>query len=443
MRENAPKLAIERLSWQEARNVFSVEPELQTIIDELSPDYPIFKATYPFGSIIFHKGVFFLPASNGNTIPINDPSIPSPIKEQLGYNTLPLGLLPGTAGTEVYSELEDRVFSIGYFEQGLHLGIWEALAPPTPFTISAGARSLHMLPKITDAAGHKRLRQIYNVTSPPPNTPFDQWSIMKQIANQKSFEQSWHCDVYFFSNEWMKQIKSKTNKNWLAFFNFVLERAWAHTAYGRNKVMLDTLWESFSRQLAKERIKPNSHIIDLLKHLVFAAMGVIPTFSPATTNKPAPIDGLLSAYLDVYELKNYTPSLMQPHHFSIEADNDFGYCSLLVPTYIETTPKYRNSNSARIDLAELIELMDYFVRLLLNCEHQSGGIGDIQELLRHIQFDYFHSDANESIKIRPSSSMPEEDPDLLYMPLKYSHHPHRKFCEKSSFTRGCIRISKK
>lgn len=433
------ELNISECFWEEVEDtVKTCEPELHSIISKLSPDekFPILKVIYPFGVKIFEKGVFYLPTVDRKVIAITDENVPAKIKQQLGYNSLPLGV-PLNHGVEVYAELEDRVFSLAYFNTGLSLGVWETFAPASPFSVSAGARSIFMLPKITNAEGHRRLGK-YDVGFPAPLKTFDQYAVFAKIANHKNFAQPWTCEVLFFTLVWMRKIRE--DSKWKDFQNFLFRRIWQHANYSRNKMFLDIMWENFSRFLTKKRIKPNTHLVDTVKHLIFVAVGILPAFSPATDNQAAPIDGLLKVYLDEYGLKTHAPTMMQPHHFSLKKSNDCVYYSMQVPAYLESIPQFRLSTSTRTDLSELIALMDLFTRELLNFNLHREDVPNIYENLRNIQFDYFHSESNVDNGIYSSIDLAAEDKKLLYMPKGYTVRP---FCEKSSFARGCIKISNK
>jgi len=154
------------LSKFEIRTLF---PDFNRPKIDPGKSYPILKVTYPFGTKIFEKGVFYLPTTDKQAIAITDSSIPTRIQQQLAYSSLPMGIIL-EHGTEVYSKSEDRVFSLVYFAHGFNLGIWEFFDTASPFSVSAGARSLFMLPKITNASGHRRLSK-YDVGFPaPPST---------------------------------------------------------------------------------------------------------------------------------------------------------------------------------------------------------------------------------------------------------------------------------
>ena len=432
---------IEECFWQDVQEKFKIQPKLFNIINDLSPDksYTILKASYPFGATIFDSGIFYLPTKNKHVIPIADRRVPAHIQAQFDYNKFPLGFSIGNGAVEVYKELKDRVFSLGYFENGLDLGIWESLAPATPYKVVAGARSLHMLPRLTDREGQKNLTKKFGIKSPMPLHAFEQWAVFKEIANSKAFEQPWSCDVLFFSKKWMEKIKN--DKAWSPFYVFLLLSAWRHTEYVRSKIMLDTMWQSFSNVLKNSRIKPNSNSIETLKHLISVAMGTLPAFAPAINNLAAPIDGLLKAYLEVYALKNYTPSMMQPHYFSLNHPQDFCYYSLQLTSFLESIPCSRSPHSARVELEELITLLDRFMIELINHNLLNDEIKHVYKTLSKIQFDGFHSEEDKNKGIYSSNEMAIEDPNLLYLPKGYNQN--RKFCERSTFVRGCIRISSK
>jgi len=438
---------IQILTWKKVKDlVQKQEPELAEIIDKINPDdsFHIYKISYRYGDFVYQKGTFFIPNSQQKLVPLNDSSVPKEIQQALSYSPLPLGITINNRGVEIFNELDDRVFSMAYFNQGLNLGIWEMFAPVIPLTVTAGARSLQMLPRISEANSHKKLKR-FGIQSPPPKTPLDQWAIFKEAAQHPEFSEPWQCDILFFSNKWAEEAKAANQPGsaWLLLQKFLLERAWRHTTYIRNKMHLEMLWETFSRFLNSKKIKPQPYLVETLKHLVFIALGVLPGFRPAVNNEAAPIDGIIRMYIESYGLKYYAPSLMQPDYFSLSSqdENNYIYYSLQVPTYQESIPKTRTPVSARADLTELIHLINHFTVELRENKTIQYSAHHFYNLLIQIKFDYFHDDAEPHIGIRPSEEMGIEDPKLLYLPSNLSDNEPRKFCDRGTFVRGCIRIS--
>lgn len=414
------------------------EPNLCAIIENINPNasFTVLKVSYPFGARIFDKGVFYLPTKSGDVMPLSDKRVPDSIKKQLGYSAFPFGMAL-SHGIEVYAELGDRIFSVAYFNEGLHLGIFETYVAASPFSVSAGAHSLLMVPKIANAGKYKNLKK-YGVTIAPPLAPMEQFKTFVQIANHKNFPEPWTCEVLFFTAPWHQ--KMMTDKKWREFNCFLVHRTLDHARYARSKMLLDFLWEPFSRFLTSKRIKPNTYLTDVVKHLALVAAGILPAFSPSTDDQAAPISGLMKVYLEDYELRTYAPTFMQPHHFSPEGSGQPVYYAMQIPTYLESIPQHRTSVSTRADLVDLIQLMDMFIRELLHSKFHQGETSVIYEKLNNVQFDYFHSDPSLDEGIYPSSDLSKEDPRLMYVP---NAREKREFCDTSSFARGCIRISKK
>ena len=435
---------IEEIGWLEARSHFhKSEPELAKIIDELSPDstFTLFRVSYPFGSMILDKAIIHLPTKGYQSIPISHPEIPSKIKEALSYSNLPLGCIVNEHGIEVFRELQNKLHLIAFFNIGLDLGIWEFFSPPTPFSISAGARSLMLLPKISDSTSHSALQK-YGVSSQPPLLPYEQWQIFREMSVSDNFSTKWYCEVIFLTNRWAEKIKQ--DPAWLKFKHFLLDRVWKQTEHNRNRFLHDEMWESFFNILSARRIKPISYIVDLFKYLLYIAPGSKTgvAYKPADGQEVAgPVNEIIRIYLEEYKLKTYVPTLMLPTHF-YDGLKQPVYYPLQIPTYWDTAPKSRDSVSAKRDLNYLIWLMDAFKRELINGNIQVT-IPSVHHLFDRVNFDFFHSDGNVNERIKPSSAMPEMDKNLLYMPPSKHKYGERKFADRSSFARACVRISPK
>lgn len=429
---------IEELHWDQARDdVYKSDPAFAKIVDDLSPnkDFTLLKISYPFGAVIYQDGTFYLPTKDGFT-PMTDKKIPSHIRASLSYSTVPLGFVIENS-FEVFREFDDRIFSLAYRTSGLELGIWESFAPGSPFTVTAGSRSLMMLPKISDVTSHKKLKR-YGLRSQVPNKSFDQWHVYTELANNSNFHQPWALSFLLFTDKWIEKMKK--DPSWIKFESFVMKKFISHTEPARVRVTYDSIWEAFANILQRRRIKPNPYIIDTFKHLISIATGILPAFKAVHKNqKPGPVDELMKIYLEEYGLKTYYPSMMYSDYFN-HSDNDSAYYSLQVPTCHDSTSSNRRSTSVRTDLFELVELLDNFTLELTN-GNLGAGSSYIFDLFSKIQFDFFHSEEDKDRGVHPPQDIGKEDKNLLYLPE--GKFGNREFCDRSSFVRGCVRISKK
>lgn len=433
-------LALKTFSWAEVcEDIRQLDSKLFEIIESIDPDQDmkLYEATYQFGDIVYGDYKIHLPQNQGQSLPIDSENIDSQIKQDLGYQAMPLGII-AQKSIESYFASEDRIFTLNYSGPGTMTGTEEQFNS-NPFTMTAGSRSLHLLPRITESTSHRRLKD-FGVDIGPPKRPFDQWHVFRRITHSESFESSWHCKMYFFSQEW--QDKMLNDAKWQPLYTYLLQKAWHNSHYARNKLALDTFWEHFSRIMVNKRIKPRTYVFEMFKHLTYVILGDLPAFAPACDNIPAPIDDLTRVYLEEYGLRSYVPSFMQPSYFDIDdPKQNYLYYSLQLPTYLESVPRTRNPISARADLIEFINLHEQFMYELETNPKLYPPV-DLKAAFDQVQFDYFHNSEDEHANIRHTSKMAEEDPRLMYLPPKFKNED-RIFCERGTFARGCLRISKR
>lgn len=434
-------LAIQPLSWSDlSETVKEADPQLYNIIDSIQPsdDLKLFEATYQYGDLIYDNYQTFLPQTQGHSIPLDSDDIPQNIRDDLSYHPLPLGLITNKTA-ETFFASEDRIFSLAHQHAGGIIGAEKQLTNNNPFSISAGARSFHLLPRITESVSHRRLKD-YGVDIGPPKRPFDQWKIFHRITHSEDFETSWRCKVILFSRQWIDKIYN--DAKWQPLYTYLLQQAWDNSRYARNKLALDTLWEHFSRVMVNKRIKPRIYVFEMLKHLIYIFLGDLPGFAPACDNVAAPLDELARVYLNHYGLNTYAPSFMQPAYFDLNNPNqDYLYYSLQLPTYLESVPRTRNPVSARADLLEFTHLREQFI-YELETNPKLKAPFNLIELLKQVELEYFHNSEDEYANILPSRTMPNQDPRLMYVPEEFSQEK-RAFCERGTFARGCVRIGRK
>lgn len=437
------KRIYQELAWDEVRScvVNTCSKDLVSIMDEINPDpsYKFFKIIYPFGTQLVTDGLAKFPLNKNTLALVTDHRTSKTIRENLSYSSVPLGIIAKNS-IEIYRKMEDRVFSLAVAEPGFDLGIWEYFGSTTPYSISSGARSLYMIPRISTANLHKRLKKEFEIHASPPKRLCDHWNIFTELYSNDAFSTEWNCEIIFLGKKWFDTLKSnkETSSGWLKLRNFILSKGWEHANFGRKQVLFDMMWQIAMERLNYMRLKINPYIIDSLKHLMFLFVGSLPGSAPyAGKNTMGPLDEIQKIYLDVYGLKEYIPTIMQPQYFVFGKSEPI-YYSMQTPTLLESALKYKTATSNADDMRELSELISHFTAVDFGKHLKIDGlsINDIMDLAR---FEFFHGEMYAYGKIfRPTKEMPDKDQRLLYMPGNKSGY---QFADNGAFVRGCIRIS--
>jgi hypothetical protein len=432
---------LEKHTWKSARKlVKAVYPELAEVIDKVSPDdsFSLYVARYSYGAMIIDKGVFSLPNDEGKIVPLRHHTISVDVKEDLEFDgTIPVGLVTKNS-IESFMASVDRVTPFTRFGSGDILALWRIFDKgksyqEAPFwSIFSGARSICMLPKITDQNGYRLLRQKYNLSLPIPKNLHDHWNIFSYLANHSEFSEPWTSEIIFFSKKW---FSCKEDNEWSLFYYFLLNKVWQGSPFTRNKMMFDYF---FSVIQEKRNLKPNPYLADTLAHVVAISSGEAPAFIPARDSTAAPIRGLQKIFIEDYRLKKYPPVLMHSHHFSLE-ENIPVYYSFEIPTTIQFSPR---SNSALTTMAELRGIK-HITEVLIQ-EIQAGKLGiertPLFDLVQHLKINFYHNEKDSSKEISSAKNLAQLDQDLLNT-LVSVNKDAMAFPESSPFFRGCISIA--
>lgn len=443
--DNAPSASLEACTWKDVRNdVWKVNPEFAAVVDHIDPgkEYGIYKVKYPYGSEILRNGGLYIPNSSGQLVPLNDSSIDSRLQECLGYN---LGSNPVTLvlenSLELFATLEDRVVPLyGVMKPGKIFGFWRVLNPMLShqaefiWDMTAGARSIFMLPKISEAEKHNKLRKEFQVGADVPRSLLDHWKIFREIANHEKFYEPWDVSLIFFSRNWFENLDDSA---WCHFNYYLYRYAWIGSEFWRNNFFWDLMFSIIQKV---RDIRPSPYISDTVKYLLAIGVGAVPGFAPAIDNSVAPISNLQRAYLEVYNLKEYAPIIMQPCFFSAsEKSYRPVYYSLPFPNAIDFSLKNRTRTSLITDLYEVMSLLSKYVS-----ELASGKLNikstPLDQLIKSVSYEFFHNNVENYRGMIESYEMPKEDNTFLEI-LDVCRG--KKFPEMSTFVKGCVRITRK
>ncbi|EKD75379.1 MAG: hypothetical protein ACD_44C00148G0004 [uncultured bacterium] len=435
--------AIKKVFWKEIRTkILSVNHQLTKVIDDIDPGekFPLYLASYPYGSSIVNEGVFYLPSNEGEIIPIDDIRIDSKMRADFTYSGkgLPAGIvLKNTAHESI--GLTKQILPVGVVSPGSIFALWRKLDavpsfhPIKMFTITAGARFIFMLPNISDHSLHKNLKRDFNVRQLPPKTLIEQWDIFKSITHHPLLDCDWATELLFFSEQWFEKIKH--DNAWRTLYLLMLEKAWQKSAYERNQMLYNL---AFSGAQANRNLKPNPYLADTAKHLFMMAAGIVPGFGVAADDSCAPVSLLQKVYVESYGIRGYNPTMFLPKHFSLFEANQPIYYSLTFPTTLEFSPKSRKISSTLQDLSELRHVMQIFIEEIY-CNKLKVEDTIICNIATHAEFEYFHSKLDRHGEIKLTRDMVIGDSSLTY----YSENTSREFADSGSLIRGCVRIAKK
>ncbi|OGT41486.1 MAG: hypothetical protein A3F13_03510 [Gammaproteobacteria bacterium RIFCSPHIGHO2_12_FULL_40_19] len=436
-------LNITEYQWNDVRNdVCNVNAHLAEIIDALNPsaEYKIFEANYNYGDLVLDEGMLMLPTSDGRCVSLEDSTIPETLKKSLSYSSAPIGLIMSNT-IEVFIESGFDVIPLVVLGPGRTLGLLETIDPVGGYCLRhiwsscAGARSVYMLPKISDKISHTRLQREFGFTLEAPKNYCDHFKIFREISRAPHFsKKQWKLKILFFSEKWLE---------FDPFKQYLKNAVVQNSSYARNKTTFDVLWHFFSKELTEKSSKPNPYVLDTLKHVVKILIGATPGYAPVCNDESrGPLSAIQKIYLDVYRL-NSVPTIMAPYHFVIDDEKSFPVIhSMNNPNMFETNPKMRESESLITDLVQTESLFRHFYDLGKN-----GKLKIRQTILEKVfeqtNLIYYHANpGNNYSGVKLSSELP--DADNKFMSYPYPNQSNNlKFADNGEFVKSCILIKKR
>ncbi|MFN3234937.1 MAG: hypothetical protein ACE365_05955 [Gammaproteobacteria bacterium] len=435
------------VTWPEIRSQFAkLQPKLAQVIDELSPsdDHFFVKCSYPFGSQVLKKAELMIPAGkDGRLVPLSDPDVDPKIKNAISYNleSNPVSMVLKNS-FEIFLTLPDRTvpFLDGIIPRGAIIGTYRTLNPEKSYQpkfiwdMAAGARSMFMLPKISEAKKHMKLKKEFDLQAQTPTNLMSHWEVFKGLAQHPDFPQPWDAEILFFSNKWFEHLDDLT---WNEFYYHIHRMAWKGSEATRNQPMWNLI---YSLILQGYQGKPSAYICDTAKFLMYVGVGAQPAIAPTRDNICGPIAGLQKIYKEIYDIRGYPPIIMAPATFKM--DEHHGppvYYSLQFPTAMEFGKSSRARTSFIQDLHEIRSLLIRYELEILSNKYQTKNT-PMHDLFHSVQFDYFHNNVELHAGMKNSKEIVNDDPGLL---TTLDGEKYDAFPDMCTFVKGCIRISHK
>lgn len=429
--------------WKTARSdVMTVNPKLAKIIDKLDPSdkYWFVRASYPYGADVMKRGLLQLANKNRDIVPLTDSSIPKEFQEGLGYNlnSNPVSLIVKNT-FEIFLPLSDRTLPIsGLIPTGTTFGTWRILNPgkseqPTfIWDMTAGGRSVFMLPKITEEFKHKKLKKQFGIHANTPRNLIQHFDIFRELANSTQIKtEPWNAEILYFSESWFQDLDDPM---WSEFYQYFYTSTWAGTEFWRNKFFWDIV---FSLILEGYEGRPNAQIISTAHYLLYMGIGSACGMGPVSDTLAGPFDLIQDIYSSVYELRNYPPIIMQPKFFDRLAKNSI-YYSLQFPCATEFKPSSRLRTSIISDLHEIQTLLRRYARDLSSDKFNLNETS-FQKLFQEVKYEYFHTGAELHAGMQDTSEMADD----INLRKTLDGKVYDAFPKACLFGKGCIRLSSK
>jgi hypothetical protein len=443
------KLAMEELTWEKSRkHVMAVNPKLAKLIDKLNPDnsYTLFLAKYPYGSQILVDGRMHFPANDGSLIALDNPDIGSDIQNKLGYvmGTNPMTLVLNNT-VELFITLENRIVPYRLLSQGDLFGTWGFLEyvkndgpffffTPIPlWDMTAGARSIFLLPKISEVTAFNKIQKKFDIKRDVPKQLSDHWHVFKDIANNSNFTQPWSVELLYFSRKWVEKMNDPA---WQEFKSYVYDLAWRGSEFWRSQFC----WElTFSRIQAQRNIKPCPYVADIASHLLATSVGAVSALQPLLDDNCAPIENLRNIFEQEYGI-NYAPLIIGPANFTIfESNQRPVYYSFHYPTAVKMSPKSSSRSSLINDMYQIRSLLNKYIEDIKNSNLKIAGTA-LYEMAKVAKFTFCHYLSDNNTKMVSSNEIITQDPSFN---LALNKCNIQELPKNAPFLNGCVQIAKK
>jgi hypothetical protein len=441
--KSTEKSFLKEITWKKARELIAaIDPNLIKIIDNVNPDdsFTIYHARYPFGATIFKEAVLHLPIGK-DTLPYTSPSVKNEIRENLSYRIIPMCYMLKNS-TEMFFELQERLATLMIVPEGTFLGAWETLDSANSYftkmswNFTSGARSLFMLPKISEEISYKRLQKNMGIHIDPPRTMKGQWRVFKALANHPSITNHWYSEMLIFSRKWFEKIKN--DPAWLPLQNYLYQISWQGSMYYRFLITNNLIWSKFIELTKSADIPCEPYYVEILRHIINIALGGTPAFKVAGNDETlAPIKALQKIFIENYDIE-YIPTLMIPHHFNLQNETSFGYYSINEPTMVESVPRTKEFSNVMAVTQKVRTLFDCFKEQVVEGSLAEGNTL-ICNLINNADFAFYHPNYDPAELLLQTKHLVEENPEFLTMPSK----KQLDFCHTSAFLKGCVRMKKK
>lgn len=418
-----------------------VNPKLATILEELSPgkEFRLYYGEYPFGENFVEQGKFHIPI-NGSMVTLDHPSIPKQYKDDLSYNigTNPASvLLKNTCEVYMSHRVTNVPITIGVVPEGSVVSVSRILARNIPhhpaflWNMTAGARSLFCLPKISQKRKYRSLRSSLGIDTEIPKNTLEHIRVFKNIFAHDCIR-PWSTKLLYFSASWFDHIEDPA---WIKFKVYLLE-CFRNSFESLGNMYI---WDMIISLILKERdIRPSLYTVNTVKHLLMMAAGVIPGIAPAMDEQNGPIYDFQKILADYYKV-DYLPTVLAPSYFNMYSDSASPILySLQHPNLLEDAPRKKDNSSLVSETYDIASLLEKVLYSLKNSDYNIHET-PLHHVPQKVSIEAFHPEPKEYSKIKNSILITDNDP--RFSETLYSCEQNT-IATNSSVFKGCFRLQR-
>lgn len=430
---------IKAFSWDEIKDqVKPINDSIYTAIEQIKPDpgIPFFLANYNFGEHFGIKNHVYLPTNSGKLEKIDSKHTDNELFKHLGYgkNSIPLGIILDKYCEWHYFGENERIFPDCTQGPGAIFNMQivfdeDLTVDNNVLSVSSGALSSFLLPNIGCNRKHARLQKYFDVSVQAPKTPYEHYSVFKELLQDKHSESNWQSSVLYFSEQFVNEVRH--NETWLKlklYFSESLRKKLTQNTYDAS---CNDLFLSAKKI---NRFRPTPFIMDTAKYIFNICMGTGIGVKPATDEQYFPVRDIQKIYSECYGLE-YTPTVMVPS--SLNSKNDCVYYPLQCPFAKINTFKTNQSNST---LTELETLKNVLLAYQAEFTEEDGAAfgSPLYHVSKDTDFSFYHYQSTNHNGIKNPIDLQDSDKRFSF---SYCNDIS-SFASDAKLFRGCVRLSR-
>lgn len=395
--KDAKQLNVTRLTIADILlEIKDLQPQLYNSLKntKMSKEYFCYKAKYKFGEKILHNGNIYISDVNGESISINDQTLPTDLRRDLTYDAKihdPLAIFLNKT-SEAYYMKNNIVADSILLNPGNIIGIPRALNPlETRSSIStreinAGGRSLFLLTKISDRKIYQKISRINGIDLDTPISYDQHWHTFVQLT--KNLQSDWFCEVIYFSRDFIEDLK----KPEMAQVNVSLNNI--HTSNYDMKHNNANIWNTiYFMSIEKDNLlyRYNTNYVNVIKliFMVYANSNV--AYAPVVNDDMCPAKLIQDFFREFYGLTN--PIIMQATTFNYKNIEQLPVYLSLNYNEIMTNTLDKNGKKTNVSiLSDIKHLLGIYCKDIL--EDKNFSESTLLNLVKHVDTIFFHSHAD-------------------------------------------------